>query len=57
MTDKTILIIGTFDTKNDELDFIAGKIRARCSGVPKAKSVGASKQMPFWVTRLGAPAR
>lgn len=28
MTDKTILIIGTYDTKNDELDFIAGKIRA-----------------------------
>ena len=29
MTDKTILIIGTFDTKNDELDFIAEKIRAQ----------------------------
>ena len=32
MTDKTILIIGTFDTKNDELDFIAGKIRAMGGG-------------------------
>ena len=28
MTGKTILIIGTYDTKNDELDFIAGKIRS-----------------------------
>lgn len=28
MTDKTILIIGTYDTKNEELDFIAAKIRA-----------------------------
>lgn len=28
MSDKTILIIGTYDTKNDELDFIAGKIRS-----------------------------
>lgn len=28
MTDKTILIIGTFDTKNDELDFIATRIRS-----------------------------
>ena len=29
MTDKTILIIGTYDTKNDELAFIADKIRAQ----------------------------
>lgn len=28
MTDKSILIIGTYDTKNAELDFIAAKIRA-----------------------------
>jgi uncharacterized protein (UPF0261 family) len=28
MADKTILIVGTFDTKNDELEFMAGKIRA-----------------------------
>lgn len=28
MTDKTILVIGTYDTKNDELEFIASKIRA-----------------------------
>lgn len=28
MADKTILIIGTYDTKNDELDFIADKIRS-----------------------------
>lgn len=28
MADKTILVIGTFDTKNDELEFISGKIRA-----------------------------
>ncbi|WP_375175054.1 Tm-1-like ATP-binding domain-containing protein [Pseudooceanicola sp.] len=32
MTDKTILIIGTYDTKNDELDFIAGKIRSLGGG-------------------------
>ncbi len=25
--DKTILVIGTFDTKNEELDYLAGKIR------------------------------
>lgn len=32
MADKIILVIGTFDTKNDELDFIAGKIRALGGG-------------------------
>ncbi len=32
MADKTILVIGTYDTKNDELDFIAGKIRALGGG-------------------------
>ncbi|MBF9042222.1 UPF0261 family protein [Rhodobacterales bacterium HKCCE4037] len=32
MADKTILIVGTYDTKNDELDFIAGKIRALGGG-------------------------
>lgn len=32
MTDKTILIIGTYDTKNDELDFIASKIRSLGGG-------------------------
>ena len=32
MADKTILIIGTYDTKNDELDFIADKIRALGGG-------------------------
>ncbi|KMW59851.1 Transcriptional regulator [Candidatus Rhodobacter oscarellae] len=29
MTDKTILVIGTYDTKDDELDFLAGVIRAQ----------------------------
>lgn len=29
MTDKTILVIGTYDTKNDELDFLARVIRAQ----------------------------
>lgn len=28
MVDKTILVIGTYDTKNDELEFMASKIRA-----------------------------
>lgn len=28
MTDKTILIIGTYDTKDDELTYLAGRIRA-----------------------------
>ena len=29
MSDKTILVIGTYDTKDDELDFLAGVIRAQ----------------------------
>lgn len=33
MTDKTILVVGTYDTKNDELEFMAGKIRALGGGV------------------------
>lgn len=33
MADKTILVVGTYDTKNDELEFIAGKIRALGGGV------------------------
>ncbi len=33
MSDKTILIIGTYDTKNDELDYMAGRIRALGGGV------------------------
>jgi uncharacterized protein (UPF0261 family) len=32
MSDKNILIIGTYDTKNDELDFIASKIRSLGGG-------------------------
>ena len=27
MTDKTILVIGTYDTKNDELEYMADRIR------------------------------
>ena len=27
MADKTILVVGTYDTKNDELEFVSGKIR------------------------------
>ena len=27
MTDKTILVIGTYDTKDDELEFLADVIR------------------------------
>ncbi|MBD3666103.1 Tm-1-like ATP-binding domain-containing protein [Sulfitobacter sp. TSTF-M16] len=33
MTDKTILIVGTFDTKNDELAYMAERIRAQGGGV------------------------
>lgn len=33
MTDKTILVIGTYDTKNDELDYMASRIRAGGGGV------------------------
>ena len=34
-----------------------GRMRSCCSGVPNSKTVGASRKMPFWVTRWGAPAR
>ncbi len=33
MRDKTILVIGTYDTKNDELDYLAERIRAQGGGV------------------------
>ncbi|MCP5088520.1 MAG: UPF0261 family protein [Rhodobacteraceae bacterium] len=33
MTDKTILVIGTYDTKNDELDYMARRIRSMGGGV------------------------
>ena len=33
MTDKTILIVGTYDTKNDELDYMASRIAALGGGV------------------------
>ena len=33
MADKTILIVGTFDTKNDELSYMADCIRAQSGGV------------------------
>lgn len=33
MTDRTILVVGTFDTKNDELDYIAQVIRAQGGAV------------------------
>ena len=33
MTDKTILIVGTYDTKNDELEYMAARIRALGGGV------------------------
>lgn len=33
MTDKTILIVGTYDTKNDELDYMAERITALGGGV------------------------
>ena len=33
MADKTILIVGTYDTKNDELDYMAERIRAQGGGV------------------------
>ena len=35
---------------------IGGSTRARCSAVPWSKRVGASRLMPFWETRPGAPA-
>ena len=33
MTDKTILIVGTYDTKNDELEYMADRITAQGGGV------------------------
>lgn len=33
MTDKTILIVGTYDTKNDELDYMAKRVMAMGGGV------------------------
>ena len=36
---------------------IAGRNRSRWAGVPNSNSVGASRKIPFWVTRWGAPAR
>lgn len=33
VTDKTILVVGTYDTKNDELEFMAAKIRAQGGAV------------------------
>ncbi len=36
---------------------IRGRKRAFCSSLPNSKMVGASRKMPFWVTRWGPPAR
>ncbi len=36
---------------------IDGRKRSCCSGVPWSKMIGASRKMPFWETRPGAPAR
>ncbi len=33
MTDKTILIVGTYDTKNDELEYMAERVTAQGGGV------------------------
>ena len=33
MTDKTILVVGTFDTKNDELSYMADRMRTQGGGV------------------------
>lgn len=33
MADKTILVVGTYDTKNDELEYMADRIRAMGGGV------------------------
>lgn len=33
MTERTILVIGTYDTKNDELEYMAARIRAMGGGV------------------------
>ncbi len=31
--DKTILVVGTYDTKDDELSYLSGRIRAQGGGV------------------------
>ena len=36
---------------------IVGRNRSCCSRVPWSKMIGASRKMPFWETRPGAPAR
>ena len=36
---------------------IGSKKRSFCAGVPYSSMVGASRKMPFWLTRLGARAR
>ncbi len=36
---------------------IMGRKRCFCSGVPKSINVGPSRKIPFWLTRIGAPAR
>ncbi len=33
LADKIILLIGTYDTKNDELDYMADRIRSLGGGV------------------------
>ncbi|MGB0426725.1 MAG: Tm-1-like ATP-binding domain-containing protein, partial [Paracoccaceae bacterium] len=33
MSDKTILVIGTYDTKDDELNYLCDRIRAQGGGV------------------------
>ena len=33
MVDKTILIVGTFDTKNDELEYMVERVKAMDGGV------------------------
>ncbi|EBA06640.1 Tm-1-like ATP-binding domain-containing protein [Sagittula stellata] len=44
--DRTILVVGTYDTKNDELDYIAGVLRGQGGGV-----------LTMDVSVLGDPAR
>ena len=38
-------------------DAIGGRKRAFCASVPYSSMVGASRKMPFWLTRTGARAR
>ena len=38
-------------------DAIGGRNRAFCSSVPNSNMVGASRKIPFWLTRSGAWAR